>query len=68
VAFAKNGEILVGEVAKRQGVTTSTGRSGRSSAIWVQTGPSTSTVAVHGAGNLSARARQTQGRCRGLPR
>ena len=40
VAFSKSGEILVGEVAKRQAVTLFL----PSSATWAPTGPSTSTA------------------------
>ena len=44
VAFAKNGEVLVGEVAKRQAVTNSTAPSGRSSGTWAATGSQRSTT------------------------
>ena len=43
VAFSKSGEILVGEVAKRQAVT-NVDRTAPSSATWAPTGPLKSTA------------------------
>ena len=39
VAFSKTGEVLVGEIAKRQAVTNVTAPSPPSSATWAPTGP-----------------------------
>ena len=44
VAFAKDGEVLVGEVAKRQATPTLSARSAPSSVTSAPTGPSTSTA------------------------
>ena len=44
VAFTKDGEVLVGETAKRQAVTNVDRTSRASSATWAPTGSSTSTA------------------------
>ncbi len=70
VAFAKNGEVLVGEVAKRQAVT-NPDRTIRS--IKRHMGDASYKVDhrrqdLHPAGDQRPRAGQAQARCRGLPR
>ena len=66
VAFAKNGEVLVGEVAKRQAVTNVDRTVARSSATWGRTtGKSRSTASPS---LLSRSARSCWRSSRGMPR
>jgi len=67
--FSKTGEVLVGEVAKRQAITNRTAPFGPSSVIWARPGPSDIDGKAYTPQEISARILQKlkRGR-RGLPR